>query len=235
MDDRKASIAAKIRALLAKTVENGCTEEEAVSAAAVAARLLAAHDLTMDEVELRASPFLRADYVDEADIGIRIFRPAHAISILTETRLWQSAEGVVPVRFTYFGLAHEVQIATYLLAICTRAMRDGYDRYEKSDLLLLRPGYRRSKRRAFLDGMADTLSRRIRALVPPKPAGTGLVVLKRQLVDMELKSAGIRLVGMGTRPRHDLDSSYGIGVAAALEVALDKGLTPPKPVAGELA
>ena len=51
MGDRDA-ILARIRALLAKTVANGCTEAEAVAAAELAAKLLAKHNLTLDEAEL---------------------------------------------------------------------------------------------------------------------------------------------------------------------------------------
>jgi hypothetical protein len=41
----------KIQALLAKTVENGCTEEEAASAAAMVQRLLMTYGLSMDQVD----------------------------------------------------------------------------------------------------------------------------------------------------------------------------------------
>lgn len=40
----------KIRALLAKTTERGCTEAEAVQAALAAQRLMAQHDVTQDEL-----------------------------------------------------------------------------------------------------------------------------------------------------------------------------------------
>ena len=43
--NERSKIAARIRALLAKTVENGCTEAEALSAAAKVAELLDRHDL----------------------------------------------------------------------------------------------------------------------------------------------------------------------------------------------
>jgi hypothetical protein len=41
----------RIRALLAKTVENGCTEGEASSAAEMASRMLSAHNVSMAELE----------------------------------------------------------------------------------------------------------------------------------------------------------------------------------------
>jgi hypothetical protein len=47
----RAKIAAKLRALLAMTVENGCTGAEAMIAAQKAAELMQQHDLTCASVE----------------------------------------------------------------------------------------------------------------------------------------------------------------------------------------
>ena len=60
-------IAARIRALRAKTVENGCTEAEAMAAAKKLAQLLADYNMTMDEADLRASPF--GDHVHRNDLA----------------------------------------------------------------------------------------------------------------------------------------------------------------------
>lgn len=48
MTPEREKIAAKIRALRAKTVENGCTEAEALSAAEMLAKLLAQYNMTLD-------------------------------------------------------------------------------------------------------------------------------------------------------------------------------------------
>jgi hypothetical protein len=51
MNNKRASILAKIRALRAKTVANGCTEAEALAAAAKAAELAAEYDLAAEDVD----------------------------------------------------------------------------------------------------------------------------------------------------------------------------------------
>ena len=48
-----AKVKARIRALAAKTVDRGCSEAEAMAAAAKVGELLAVYGLTMGEVELR--------------------------------------------------------------------------------------------------------------------------------------------------------------------------------------
>ena len=45
----------RIQALRAKTIDNGCTEDEALSAAAKVAELLDRYDLSLTDVELRAA------------------------------------------------------------------------------------------------------------------------------------------------------------------------------------
>ena len=73
MDNQKTAqetarqkIAAKIKALLAKTVERGCSESEAVAAAIKAAELMAAHNLNVTEAELLSEGF-GEDMFEESD------------------------------------------------------------------------------------------------------------------------------------------------------------------------
>ena len=95
---KRASIAARIRALLAMTLENGASENEAVFAAKQAAKLLEEYDLSMDEVEMRASPCSGSEQAHtDDDVGPRFYTVANAISELTGARNWVSRPGVHPV------------------------------------------------------------------------------------------------------------------------------------------
>lgn len=222
MTDRE-KIAARIRALLAKTVENGCTEDEAVSAAAKAAEMLARYNLTVDEVQMRATPFERHTSRHEDAVADRLWKPASAIAVLTGAKQWTSAAGVWPIEITFFGFEHEVQTAHYLLAICTRAMQQQMDR-QTAVYALLRPEVRRRKVGAFLDGMADRLRERILDLVPPPVTGTGLIVLRDQLILDEMDRQGLE-IRQARKPSSDrFDENYGDGRRAADKVALNAGV-----------
>jgi hypothetical protein len=221
--ERRKKISAKIRALLAKTVENGCTEEEAVAAAAKAAELLDLYDLDLDEVEMRESPFEHAYETYDDPVAERLWKPAHGIAAMTGTRWWTSKPGVFPVRIDFFGFAHEVEIAKYLMAICVRAMRDAHARKAK-ELAILAKDFRRRRMAAFLDGMADSLRKRIEAMRPPKPTGTGLVVLRNALIDEALKDLGTKLKGGKGRPSRDFEPEYEKGVLAGERVSLSAGV-----------
>ncbi|MER8924308.1 hypothetical protein [Mesorhizobium sp. M0859] len=165
-------IARIARALSARTVENGCTEDEAVAAAQKLAEMLAAYNMTLDEAMLREQVFAQHQAHREDAIGDRLWKPAKGISFLTGARYWTSPVGVCPVSISFFGFDHEVEVAKYLLAICARAMEDGQGRIEKQHALINK-GRRRSHVLAYLDGMADTLHRRIQALRPKEPRAPG--------------------------------------------------------------
>lgn len=217
-------IAARIRALLAKTVENGCTEEEAVSAAVKAAEMLARYNLTVDEVQIRESKF-RKHSSDHRDIvGERSWIVADAIAFMVECRYWRSPHGVHPVKITFFGFDHEVEIAQYLMAICMRALEDGV---AKTNLRngLLRPTIRRSKATAFVDGMVRRLAERIRELKPAKPTGKGLIVLKQELIDTEMERQGLKTAKMSGRGARDFDDEFMRGQRAGDHVNLNRGLS----------
>ena len=223
----REKIAARIRAIAAKTVENGCTEDEAVAAARKLAELLATYNMTLDEAMLRQQPFAKHQEYHEDAVGERLWKPAEAISHLTGARYWSSQSGVHPVSVTFFGFDHVVDVAKYLLAICARAMQDGRRRVEREHALLI-PSRRRLHVIAYLDGMSDTLRRRIWELKPAEPTGTGLVVVHGALIDQALADANIALQEKRTRPSRDFDPSYLDGAMAGERVRLDRGVSGPE-------
>ncbi|MBU4195680.1 MAG: DUF2786 domain-containing protein [Alphaproteobacteria bacterium] len=214
-------IAARIRALRAKTVENGCTEAEAMAAAEKLAQLLTDYNMTLDEADLRASPF--ADHVHDAagTVGLKLWKPAGAIAKLTNTRYWTGGRDA-PTRITFVGLTHEVEIAAYLLAICERAMRTESAAIMRAVRNL--PHIKQAARvMPFLDGMADRLAARILAMIPPQPPGKGLIVLRNALIAEELARRGVE-IETGPAPRPMNWGAYSDGVRAGDGVALNPGV-----------
>lgn len=219
MSERE-SICGKIRALRAKTVENGCTEEEAMAAAAKAAEMLARYNLTVDEVELRASPFEqhRETHVDH--VGDRLWKVAAGVSELTGATSWKSGPGVHPVEVNFFGFQHEVEISVYLLEICASAMRREQSRILHGGVRAVTPK-QRARLYPFLDGMADRLYRRLVEMKPPPLTGKGLVVLRDALIKAAMPVALREKAG---RPSRDADEAYLDGLRAGDRVSLNPGL-----------
>lgn len=219
--DRK-KIIERIRALRSKTTQNGCTEEEAAAAATMVAKLLERYNLTLDETELRESEFSSERHPQEDQLGRCIHRVAAAIAYMIDIRYWAARPGEAPA-ITFFGFSHEVEIASYLLDICRNAMIYQAEKIEHENRLL-RANVRQRRIISFLDGMADRLAQRIRELKPKNPPGTGLIVLRGQLVDAELKRRGLNLQKKRGRGSWNLDDNYHRGRDAADRVALNSGI-----------
>lgn len=218
----REKFAGRIRALRAKTVANGCTEAEALAAAELLAKLLAQYNMTVDEAELRESPFDKHTAVHDDWVGERLWVVADGISYLTGARYWSSRPGC-PRSITFFGFAHEVEVARYILEICAHAMTGEIERLFREKRLFSQTKRRRAAR-PFLDGMSDRLNQRIRAMKPPAPTGKGLIVLHDALVVQAMKAAGHKIETGGGKVDLDVFKGYADGVSAGDRVALNPGL-----------
>lgn len=220
--DKREALARKVRALKQKTVGNGCTEEEALAAAELLVKLLAEHNMTMDEADIREDEFAHTAVKNDDPVMQRIWTVGVAVAKLTGARYWSDYDKGAPEAH-FFGFEHEVMVASYMLTICHRACTDACEEQERA-LALFTQVRRRRKLGAYLDGMVDRLSKRILDMIPPRPPGKGLIVLKNQLIDAELARIGIELKDARTRSSDDLDEQYWRGVRRADDVALNAAI-----------
>ena len=106
------SLAQRLRALQNMTVANGCTESEALVAAAKAAELLERYGLSLTELKA-AAPDNLCDS-DTVKCGRRHTHEAQFlapnIAQFTNTKVWLS-RNKTDVQLTFFGLKADVQIA----------------------------------------------------------------------------------------------------------------------------
>lgn len=178
MSDRE-SLKARLRALLAKTTANGCTEPEAASAMAAAARIMAAHGLDLDDVETVQSAPIRLRRAREFGAYLSVWATIRFVCSCTWSYTWLRQPGGRPVLTgIYHGRAHDVLLAEYLRALCDRAIRRAHADFRASKTWRLK---RSRKTRdlemdAFTEGLCLRLSSSIfdtfRSRVPPmeKPA-----------------------------------------------------------------
>lgn len=230
MSKDKSRIAARIRALREKTVENGCTEEGAAAAAEMVAKMLEKYNLSLDECDLRENQFKRHTEVFDDPVGERLWKIGDGIAHLLNVRYWTSSVGSAP-SVSFFGFEHEVEIATYLLDICRNAMSTHMKSLER-EFRLLRPAVQRRRIAPYLDGMADRLRQRLREMKPVQPPGKGLVVLRNDLIDAAMADEGINLQDRSTRASRNFEPEYQRGRDAADSVALNRGIKSGQPVAG---
>jgi hypothetical protein len=231
-DTELAKVKARIRALAARTVERGCSEAEAMAAAAKVGELLEVYGLTMSEVELREEACLQRTVVFDDPRRQAMGWLFPALLRFTECRGWT----VGRADYVIFGLEPDVQMAEYLMQVIAGALSFEEARFRAS------PDYARSRAapqsvlRSFRIGFADRIATRLDELAahrraseqaaPPAArggaAGTALVLLKEKKLEEGVKALGIRLRTV-TRTTVVRDrTAYGRGREAGGRVGLDR-------------
>lgn len=176
----RASLIAKIKALLAKTVANGCTEAEAMSALAMAQRMMAEHDIAQADMTEEAEGVTAAHVVktDHDKIRDRLFQ---AVARFCRCREWRSGfDGI-----TFCGLESETVFAHWLLDMLADFVMRAASDWRACV-------HTRRDRAAFVVGCCDRISERLIALAS-QPAGRGIVVSRDALIKSFMDRNGISL------------------------------------------
>ena len=112
----------RVRALRAKTIDNGCTEDEALAAAAKVAELLDRHDLSLSDVELRDSQCERGVYETYRKKRIPIVGCIGAVAHFCDCKVWREKNPDGDTIYVFFGLPGDVEVALYLTALIDNAV-----------------------------------------------------------------------------------------------------------------
>lgn len=228
-----AKVKARIRALAAKTVERGCSEAEAMAAAAKVGELLDVYGLSMSEVALREEECVqqRLAAAGPGRLALRWLFPA--VLRFCECRGWTDGRQ----DFVLFGLQPDVQMAEYLLRVIEGALAWEEGQYRRSPAYLGNPLPGQAILRSFRYGFADRVAKRLdamaderqqavearRAAATTRPAaGTGLVLAKAKKVEEGLRGLGVRLRTVTSTATIRDRGAYGDGRDAGGRVGLGR-------------
>ena len=159
MADRN-SIIEKIKAMLSKTTENGCTEEEALAALAMARAWIDAHEITDGELQLSREEKAILHHESEADA-----RDPHKI----KWRLSLAVERYCNVRIyrdsskaglTFAGFKSDIDFATWLLDHLADFVHDALFEF-LLDCLAPEGKERKQEIRGFVIGCTEGISARL--------------------------------------------------------------------------
>jgi len=207
-----AALKGRIAGLMRMTIENGCSEAEAASAASKISDLLDLYGLTATDVEAHINNPANQTNIGPANFGDKArlhdaWRVAKSVADLFDCMIWQTtardANGVGK-RLVFFGYPQDTEAATALMAVIQAAMerewKAWYDPSNKADATK----HGRVYRAGFMGGMAERLNARLRALKVERNAkavttGTSLVILKGQVVARALRDTNIKLGRAGSR------------------------------------
>ena len=160
--EARAKIRVKVRALLAMTTDNGCTEAEAMAAAQKAADLMAEYNLsfaTVDEVKAERYGARKRDI--NCGLGRR---SPHEARLLAKTiaqlfgcRAWQTDDS----RMVFFGTEADTEAAHQQYVIVVMAMEVEFAAYMRTPGRRDRRRNSRGSRTDFMDAMTSRLNRRL--------------------------------------------------------------------------
>ena len=217
---------ARIQGLRAKTTANGCTEGEALSAAAKVAELLDRHALSLSDVELREAPCARRDYETRRNKRIPLDEVIGAIANFCDCRVWREKTPAGEARYVFFGLRADVEAAHYLTELIDVAVRSELGRYKTTaDYRRFRHQDRHLANASFALGMVASLSDKLTAMKAQRDransgGGRDLVVLKAAIVEAELDRLDLKLRTVRRPARTVSPPAYEAGGAAGASLAL---------------
>ncbi len=182
----------RVRALLAKTVDNGATEAEALSAAAKAKEIMAQYQVSLTDTQIREEGCVTGSpekYTGGWDVQTRL---AVSLAAFCDCRVWKSKGQI-----KYFGLESDVEFAHWLTAalqsFCWSAAKD----FENEEKRMMETCAWATKR-DFMLGCIQRINKRVeeetRKRKPQQTAtGSSLVVVKGAIVEEAFAKLNMRL------------------------------------------
>ena len=207
----------RIQGLRAKTIANGCTEGEALAAAAKVAELLDRYDLSLTDVEIREAPASGAPTRPHRKKRIPLDDCIGAIAEFCDCRVWREKDAAGEVRYVFFGLRADIEVAHYLTELIDTAVRTELGRYKTSaEYRQFRHQERHIANASFALGMVASIADKLMAMKAERDqvknsTGRGLVVLKAAVVDTELEKLDLKLRTVDRPSRMVAPDAYDAG------------------------
>ena len=221
---------ARIQGLRAKTMDNGCTQAEALLAAAKVAELLDRYDLSLSDVEITQAACDRMAFETHRKKRIPLDGCIGAIAHFCDCRVWREKNADGQARYVFFGLRSDVEVAHYLTEVIDGAVRAELGRFKIS------PAYQRFRHQerhvansSFTLGMIASIAEKLNRMkaernVVNSSAGRDLVVLKASVVDAELEKLNMKLRTTRRSTRMVAPSAYEAGGEAGAALALNPAI-----------
>ncbi len=211
-------VLSRIQALRGKTVEQGCTEAEALLAAGKVAELLDQYGLTLSEIDMKAQSCAGEGIETNRRRRSPLDECAGAIAGFCDCRTWYEMTPLGHIRHIFFGLPADVAGARYLYEKIDEAFETETAAFKRSELYDQHPSAkRRSATASFQAGLGHGICAKLNRLKRERDAafrasgGRDLVPVKRHVIDDELAALGMRLKVLQTGRKNLLAMAYKKG------------------------
>jgi len=178
----------RLQALRAKTIANGCTEAEALSAAAKLAELLDRHDLSLSDLELREEPCVQSAIETNRKQRQPISACIPAIGEFCDCKVWREKDQTGRIRYVFFGMSASVEMAQSIYEVIAAALQSGWEDYARRQRFIR---HSQDEKGSFLFGMAISLADKLiiskheRDGATLRATGRDLVVVRKDVVEAE--------------------------------------------------
>ena len=211
-------VLSRIQALRGKTVEQGCTEAEALLAAGKVAELLDRYGLTLSEIDMKAQSCASEGIETNRRRRSPLDECAGAIAGFCDCRTWYEMTPHGNIRHIFFGLPADVAGARYLYEKIEEAFETETAAFKRSEFYNSHPSTRRrSATTSFQAGLGHGICAKLNRLKAERAAafrasgGRNLVPVKRDVIEDELAALGMRLKVLQTGRKSLLSKAYKKG------------------------
>lgn len=194
------------------------------------AELLDRYDLSLTDVEIREAPCERRAYETRSRKRIPLDECIGAIAEFCDCRVWREKDAAKEVRYVFFGLRADIEVAHYLTELVDSAVRTELGRYKTSaEYRQFRHQERHLANASFALGMVASIADKLMAMKAERDqvktsAGRGLVVLKAAVVDTEFDKLDLKLHTV-ERPRRMVSpDAYDAGEAAGVSLPINPAI-----------
>ncbi len=211
------ALLARIQALRAKTTDRGCTEQEAMAAAAKVAELLDRHGLTLTELDIKAQPCQQVT-LDTGRSRIGPFDEcAPAVAAFFDCRFWFGKDAEGRLRHVFFGLPVDVEAAVYLIGLIAHVFETEANRFRAGpEYMRGRGGRRRALHTSFVFGLSQGIQTKLAAMRAAREGafagdGRALVLVKAGVVETEMEKLGMRFRTRQSPTRRVVPNAFDAG------------------------
>ena len=229
-DQTRKAVLKKLRAFAQRTVENGCTEAEAIAAAEAMQKLQHEYNMTLTDADI-----LDAEYVTEKmQLGNQRMHPVvgavMGVGIFTSTKMYKSGATLF-----IFGEKHKVDNAIYLISTIQSAMELEFLNYRGTEAYLRETWYHHGQtiRSSFMNGMAHRLYHRLlqmhkelmeQDVTVSQTTGNSLVVMSDKALDDAFRKQNPNLRSGRRHTTSRSANASAAGRSAADRVGLRSGV-----------
>lgn len=193
MESELATIKRKIRAMSEMTLNNGCTESEAMLAMKKIGDLLTQYNLTMNEVTMREEPCVTKTFCTGLKKRNVLWHVFSGLQRFCGVKVWFSPanrwssnnDGIV---WSFFGLESDVSMALYLADILNKAERAALAEFQRTPVYKGFEGHRIVVTGNFKSGFGSRLNERLHLLTRER------VEAERAQADFHAKAMAARMI-----------------------------------------